>query len=138
MSYPLVREHMATTLHTLTPKMDIREAIPLLLDNAISGAPVVDAQTGALVGVLSELDCLKLMTTSSDIPEGHVEDYMSRDVETISPDMDVYWAAGKFLGSRFRRFPVVEDGKLIGQLSRRDVLRVIQINLERERIKATA
>ena len=132
MTFPLARDYMATKLHTLHPKMDIREAVPLLLDNNISGAPVVDKETGELVGILSELDCLKLMTTGDDIPRGHVEDYMSREVETISPDMDIFWVAGKFLSCQFRRFPVVEDGVLIGQISRRDVLRAIQINIEKE------
>ena len=138
MPFPLARDHMATKLHTLAPRMNIREAIPLLLDNAISGAPVVDPKTDTLVGVLSELDCLKLLTTGNDIPDGHVEDYMSRDVQTITPDMDVYWVAGKFLGCQFRRFPVVENGKLVGQISRRDVLRAIQMNIERELLNQSA
>jgi CBS domain-containing protein len=48
---------------------------------------------------------------------------------TIPPDMDVYYAAGLFLKVDFRRFPVVEDGKLVGAITRFDILRVIQSNL---------
>jgi CBS domain-containing protein len=54
---------------------------------------------------------------------------MTTDVITIQPDMDVYYVAGLFLNHTFRRFPVIEDGKLVGAITRFDILRVMEANL---------
>jgi len=64
-----------------------------------------------------------------DVPRGKVEAFMTRDPETVPPDMDVYYAAGLFLKRNFRRFPVVEDGRLVGAITRFDILRVVRANL---------
>lgn len=120
----LVREVMATGLLTLKKDMTILHAITLLLKNRVSGAPVVDENT-KLVGIISEKDCLKVFVNEAFFSEGSgglVEDYMSRDVKTIDPDDDVFTAAELFMNNSFRRLPVVDEGNLVGQLSRRDVL----------------
>lgn len=129
----LVREVMATGLLTLRPDIPIFEAIPLLLKNRVSGAPVVDSDN-KLVGILSEKDCLRVFANEaffSEGPGGRVEDYMSREVFTIDPDEDVFTAADIFLKHAFRRLPVVEDGNLVGQVSRRDIL-MTSLNIMKE------
>ena len=124
---PVVREFMATKLKTLTPDVPILEAVRFLLDNKISGAPVVDGD-GTLVGILSEKDCLGLVARGVDNepPEGAVGDFMTSDVMTVPSKMDIYYCAGLFLKNVYRRLPVVDGGKLVGQVSRRDVLRAMQ------------
>ena len=120
----LVREVMATGLLTLKPEMPIFKAILLLLKNHVSGAPVISDQ-GLLVGILSEKDCLRVFSNKafySHDTGGNVEDYMTRDLKTVDPDDDVFKAAEIFLANSFRRLPVVDNGNLVGQLSRRDVL----------------
>ncbi|HMP89203.1 MAG TPA: CBS domain-containing protein [Kiritimatiellia bacterium] len=120
----LVREVMATGLLTLKPDMSIFQAITHLLKNRVSGAPVVD-DSGKLVGILSEKDCLQVFANEAFFSEGSsgsVKDYMSKDVKTIDPDDDVFKAAELFMQHSFRRLPVVDDGNLVGQLSRRDIL----------------
>ena len=79
----------------------------------------------------AEKDCLKLVAAGADAnrPRGTVADFMTTAVTTISPDTDVYYAAGLFLHQGFRRFPVVEAGKLVGAITRFDILRVIHANL---------
>lgn len=120
----LVREVMATGLVTLKPDTPIFTAITLLLKNRISGAPVVDDQ-GALVGILSEKDCLRVFANEAFFSQnagGPVSEYMSRTIQTMDPDDDVFKAADIFLKNSFRRMPVVDDGRLVGLVSRRDVL----------------
>ncbi len=121
-----VADIMATRLVTFTPDTNIHEAIRILLDKRLSGAPVVDAD-GALVGVLSKKDCLKIVLSSRyhDDRGGPVRDFMSEPVETLDAGQDLVSAAQHFLGSHFRRFPVIRNGRLVGQISRYDILKVL-------------
>lgn len=117
---------MATKLMTLMPGTDIHQAMRLLLDNRLSGAPVVDGE-GNLVGVLSKKDCLKVAFSASYHKDwgGAVSDYMNRDVQTVEADTDIVEVAEIFLKGPYRRFPVMENGRLVGQISRHDVLRAL-------------
>ena len=118
---PIVRDTMQSRFHKLTPDTPILEAIRVLIRSNASGLPVVEGKK--LVGFLSSTDCLKLLAegVGGDVPDGPVRGFMSHEVKTVPPDMDVYYLAGLF-----RRYPVVEDGELIGVISRHDVLEVIQ------------
>ncbi len=127
---PTASEIMQTKLITLAPELPIFDAIRVLLKNAISGAPVVDAE-GQLIGICSELDCLRILTsgefyTDDHREEGKVSDYMSADFHSCEPHDDIYRLAQFFLTHSIRRLPVRENGQLIGQLSRRDVLRAME------------
>lgn len=117
---------MDRRVHTVTPKMPIREAIGFLLDQHVTGAPVVD-DLGRIVGMLTERDCLRLITmgVEAEFPSGSVEEFMTTELTTVPPDMDIYFAAGLFLNHHFRRLPVVEDDQLIGAITRFDLLRAI-------------
>jgi CBS domain-containing protein len=122
-----IRDYMATDLVTVAPDMDIHRAIGVLLEHQFSCAPVVD-EAGDLVGVLSIKDCLKVAFSASYHQEwgGRVSEFMSADVETIESDTDIVEAAEFFLKARYRQFPVVADGRLVGQISRYDVLRALK------------
>jgi len=89
---------------------------------------VVDAD-GNLCGVLSEGDCLKEIVRGkydNGINSfGHVADYMAKDVKTINHDEGILEAANMFLNLRIRRFPVLKDGKLVGQISQKDVMKAV-------------
>jgi CBS domain-containing protein len=121
---------MDTVVQTLNPATQILDAVDFLLAKHVTGAPVVDEQS-RVVGILTEKDCLNLLAAGSDadIPRGTVADFMTKDVQTIPPGMNVYFCAGLFLNTTVRRFPVVEDGKLVGAITRFDILRAIQKNL---------
>ncbi|MGH8636527.1 MAG: CBS domain-containing protein [Burkholderiales bacterium] len=127
---PVVRDHMDRHVATLRPETSILDAVGFLLEKKVTGAPVVD-KAGRLVGIVTEKDCLRLVAAGigGDLPRGTVADIMTQNPETIPPDMDVYYVAGLFLVRPFRRFPVVEDGRLVGAITRFDILRVIQANL---------
>ncbi len=127
---PIIRDHMDTHVYSLKPEAEILDAVGFLLEHHVTGAPVVDGD-GHLVGMLTEKDCLKLIATGADAdrPHGTVAEFMTTAVTTISPDTDVYYAAGLFLHQGFRRFPVVEAGRLVGAITRFDILRVIHAKL---------
>jgi CBS domain-containing protein len=127
---PIVRDHMDKSIATLLPDAGILDAVGFLLEKGLTGAPVAD-KTGRLIGILTEKDCLRLVAAGvgGDLPRGTVADFMTANPETIPPDMDVYYAAGLFLAREFRRFPVVENGRLVGTITRFDILRVIRENL---------
>lgn len=120
---PLIRDCMATDLTQFSAETEIMHAMAVLLKKNLSGAPITDRQ-GQLVGVLSKKDCLKAALNACYYQEfgGAVSDYMSTKIETLDADLDIVQAAEAFLASSFRRFPVVENGVLIGQVSRSDIL----------------
>jgi len=125
----VVADYMARDLITLSPEAEINHAMSVLLDKRISGAPVLD-DSGALVGVLSKKDCLKAAIEASYYRDwgATVAVHMSTDVQTLDAGMDILAAANAFVESRFRRFPVLEDGRLVGQISRADALRAMKDN----------
>lgn len=127
-----VADYMTKKLVTFTPETNVVEAMGMLLDKRISGAPVVDAD-GALVGILSEVDLLEVVIQDSYYNEsaGIVADYMQTEVETVEPESDIYSLAERFRQKHRRRYPVVKNGKLVGQISRRDVLRAAQDFMKR-------
>lgn len=122
-----VRDVMCKDLITFKPEQSVEEVIDTLIRNKISGGPVVNDKN-ELVGIISEGDCLKQISESRyynmPMENDTVEKRMIKDVETIDGNMNVLDAANKFLESRRRRFPIVEDGKLIGQISQKDILKV--------------
>lgn len=121
-----VRDYMTTRLLTFSPDTEVMAALRLLVTRGHSGAPVIE-EGGRLVGMLSEKDCLKVavMANYEDISPGVVRDYMSPSVVTVGPDDSLLEIASRFIDAPFKRFAVVVDGKLVGQISRSDVLRAI-------------
>jgi len=128
---PVVRDYMDSVVPTLSPDTDVLAAVDFLLSKHVTGAPVVDEEN-RVVGMITEKDCLRLLSTGmeADVPRGRVRDFMTTAVTTIEPTMNVYYVAGLFLRANFRRLPVVENGKLVGAITRFDILRVIQANLK--------
>jgi len=120
------KDYMSANLVTLAPDMDILKAVGVLVEKRIMGAPVVDKQ-GNLVGILSEKDCLRVALQSSYHEEsaGRVADYMNPDVKTVDVDTGIVEIAGLFLQEDYRLFAVMKDNRLVGQISRRDVLRAL-------------
>jgi CBS domain-containing protein len=121
-----VRDYMSTKLITFKSGERIESVIDGLIKNRISGAPVVN-EKNELIGVISEGDCIKHISESRyynmPMENNTVEKHMVKNVETIDADMNIFDAANKFLESKRRRFPIVENGKLVGQISQKDILK---------------
>ncbi len=120
---------MTRDLIMLQPDQAIRSAIDLLLRHRISGAPVVD-EGRRLLGTLSEGDCLRAISAGSYDGEPvkgeqRVRDLMNHTPLTVTSSTDIYAITQTFVKNEVRRLPVVDNGRVVGQVSRRDVLRVI-------------
>ncbi len=122
----LVRDYMTANLITFQEKENVMDVMEKLIKHGISGGCVVN-ERNELLGVISEGDCMKHVSDSRyynmPIDDLTVGKRMTCNVETIDGNMNVLDAAKKFIELKFRRFPIVEHGKLVGQISQRDVLR---------------
>ncbi len=121
------RDYMTRHLITLTPDMEVMHAVGIFVERQISGAPVLDP-TGNLLGMLSEKDCMRVALSAGYYGEwgGRVAEYMHAPVATIDADMPIVEVAQLFAEREYRRYPVLEDARLVGQISRSDVLRALQ------------
>lgn len=127
---PIVAEFMDRHVKTILPDAEIMDAVDFLLEKRVTGALVAD-KSGRLVGMLTEFDCLRLLThgdAQGEAPRGKVREFMTADVKTIPPTMDIYYCAGLFMNVSFRRFPVVENGRIVGAITRFDLLRAVRRN----------
>lgn len=121
-----VSDYMSRELITFKPEQMIEDVIQSLIKNKISGGPVVNDKN-ELVGMISEGDCLKQISESRyynmPMEQDTVEKRMVKNVETIDGNLNIFDAANQFLDSKRRRFPIIEDGKLVGQISQKDILK---------------
>jgi CBS domain-containing protein len=114
---------MTTDLVTVRPNASIEEAIEILLNQRISGLPVTD-EDGRLVGVITEF-ALLAVTYDKRVKNHTVSQHMTREVITVDTNDPVGRIADLCIVHRVRRVPVMQDGKLIGIIARRDVLRAL-------------
>jgi CBS domain-containing protein len=97
-SLPKIGEFMDAVVPTLSPETQIMKAVDFLLRHRVTGAPVVDAD-GTLMGMITETDLLKLVTEGikGEPPtDATVAEYMTPDVVTVPPTVDIYYVAGMF------------------------------------------
>ena len=118
-----ITDFMETTTHAVKASDDVLKAVRALVSKGVTGVPVVD-EKNAVVGMLGESDCLRLLTHPGEGVE-RVEQLMRKEVQSVSPDMDVAYVAGMFNKQPYRRFPVVKDGQLVGVVTRKDILRAV-------------
>jgi len=122
----LVKDYMAHHLVTLRPDDEVLRAVHTLVEHKISGAPVID-KDGKLAGILTEKDCMQVVLNATYYSEygGLVADYMTKDVEVMNAEDSIVEAAERFLNKRYHRYPVMADNRLVGQISRGDVIRAL-------------
>jgi CBS domain-containing protein len=120
---------MTSPVITLRPNTSVPAAAALLCSHGFTAAPVVDA-SGSLVGIASEADLVR----GRIIPDGRavqpgpdptVEEIMTPAPAAMRPEDDLADVVARMLDARLRSIPIVEDGKLMGIVTRRDVLRVV-------------
>lgn len=121
-----VKDYMTRHLVTLEPGDEVLRAIHTLIEHKISGAPVIN-KDGKIVGIITEKDCMKVAVKASYHSEygGLVADFMSADVEVMNAGDSIIEAAERFLNKRYHRYPVMDNNRLVGQISRADVIRAL-------------
>ncbi|MDN3665212.1 CBS domain-containing protein [Algibacter miyuki] len=121
-----VSDYMTRDLITFSPNQSIESVMQKLITHRISGGPVVN-EKNELIGVISEGDCIKQISESRyyNMPmhDKTIENHITKNVDTIDGNMNIFDAANAFLSAKRRRFPIVENGKLVGQISQKDVLK---------------
>jgi CBS domain-containing protein len=121
-----IKDYMQKDLLTLDPEMEVLRAAQLLVKSGLSGAPVLDRH-GRLVGMFTERDCMQVALHGyyHGEPAGQVKKHMSPDPEYVSPEKSILTLAEMFINGRFQRYPVVDNGRVIGVISRSDVMRAL-------------
>ncbi|WP_164848212.1 CBS domain-containing protein [Halobacteriovorax sp. HLS] len=121
-----IRDHMSKAFITLSKDITISEASTSLLKMNLTGAPVV-GDKGELIGFLSEKDCLKFSLDSKyyNHTPSSVEHFMSRTVMTISPSDTLLHVVELFLKNNFQIYPVVEEQRVVGVVSRKMILEAV-------------
>ena len=113
------RDIMTADVVAVHPDTTVEQAIDLFEQYGVSGLPVVDEEH-RLLGMITEYDLLRSVRTLE--MRGIVADFMTRDVITVDHHASLVDIVGTLLSSRIRRVPVLEDGRLVGVVSRRDLL----------------
>ena len=125
MSKTTAREIMSTHLINATSDTTIEEALRVLINNRITGLPVVDKK-GKMIGVVSEYDILQQVAKNKNNPNVYQEKIQfSKKVDALKEDTPLKSILEEFINTKFRRFPVIDKkGNLIGMITRRDLMRV--------------
>lgn len=125
---PTARDCMSTEVFIVSPDAALFDAMDELLAHSFAAAPVVDKDR-RLLGMLTEKDCLRVLSHliyGNGRREAKVRDFLSELRVTVEPDMEIFRVAELFLATNFPLLPVVEDGRLVGVVSRRDTLRGVR------------
>jgi CBS domain-containing protein len=118
------KDIMTTDVLAVAKDADIYQAIRTMVQNNVTGLPVID-EDGTLVGIVTERDVLRLLYEVEDRP-GRVEDFMTEAVVAFDQEVDIETVANGLAGNPFRRVPILHEGKLVGIISRKDVIKQIK------------
>lgn len=121
-----VAKYMTKNMMTVKKETDVLVAIKQLLSHKITCAPVLD-ETGKLVGMFSEMDSMKVVldTSYNQGMSGKVEDFMTTDIQSVQAESSIVDLAEKFKDSSVRSYPVFDNNKLVGVVSRTDILKTL-------------
>ncbi|GAA5316796.1 MAG: CBS domain-containing protein [Candidatus Pelagadaptatus aseana] len=125
----LVKDYMDHNPHAIPKSTNIKDVVETLLRDKIIGAPVVD-ENNQLIGYVSEQDCVKDLLNDAFYCEepGNVADVMKTEVATVTPDTSIVEIAQSILEKKHKNYPVVENGKLVGLISRSLILKALLEN----------
>ena len=134
-----VKDYMNGSRIVFTPDMDILRAIHQLIEFKLSGAPVVDKRDN-LVGFLSEKDCMKVALNSAYQGEaaGQVADFMYPECKTVDIESCITDVAQIFLDTAYKCLPVVKENRIVGSITRQNILKALETTANCEHAKRPA
>lgn len=127
----LVKDFMDRDPHAIANTATVRDAVFILMTAQISGAPVIDVEKN-LVGFVSEQDCIEKMLNDTFYCEESpsVTEVMNTDIKSVSPETSIVELAERMAKAPPKNYPVCENGKLVGLISRRLILKALLENNE--------
>lgn len=127
----LVKDHMNRAPRAIHQDASIRDVVNTLVRAGTIGAPVID-HTHSVVGFISEQDCIKEMLNDAFFCEESLtaKDVMNHDVQTVSPDTSIFEVAEKMANHTPKNYPVVQHNRLVGIISRSQILKALLITSE--------
>ena len=117
------KDVMTREVITIDPEVGLEETIARLVNNKISGMPVCD-KDGKVVGMISEKDILNFIF-SGNINHTKVKEAMSTHIISFPPDAELDKIALVMGEKQIRRVPILENGKLVGVVSRRSIIKIV-------------
>ncbi len=120
------KDVMSQAVISVSPHDSLGEAMEIIVENSISGLPVIDSN-GRLAGIISEMDRIKI-SAAADVEDARVADYMTQGVITVDENATLNQIAALLVRAGIRRLPVMSNGRVIGIVSRRDLVRVLETN----------
>ena len=117
------KDVMSKNIMTVKEETSLKFAIKLLVENNITGLPVVSDEMD-LMGIVTEKDILKSLY-SSDVKSKTIADLMARDIISFDEDVDLIKIFKCLVENNFRRVPILSEGKLVGIISRRDIIKFL-------------
>ena len=127
-----VRYHMDRNFIKLKADQEMSEVIELFNKHHIFGAPVVD-DVGNLIGMISGSACIHAAVKANfhSSWRAYVKDYMNEDVRTVDADYSCLYVAEMFIKDTYRRYPVIENDHIVGTIGREEVLKALEIHLQK-------
>jgi CBS domain-containing protein len=118
------KDIMSTTVTTVHEYANVMEVIKLLVEHNVTGLPVVD-DSGRLLGMVTEKDILMLLLYDPDVKGKTVTDLMTTEITHFDEDENLMTIFESLVKSNFRRVPILSEGRLVGIVSRRDIIKFL-------------
>ncbi|MGD9038998.1 MAG: CBS domain-containing protein [Desulfobacteraceae bacterium] len=124
------KDVMSTKVTTVDEYANVMEVIKLLVEHNVTGLPVVD-DSGRLLGMVTEKDILMLLLYDPDVKSKTVTDLMTTEITHFDEDENLMTIFENLVQSNFRRVPILSEGRLVGIVSRRDIIKFLSTKAKR-------
>lgn len=122
---PIVSDYMIREVLTLKPDLTMEDAADFFIEHRIAGAPVVN-ENDQVIGVLSETDCLRILMDENVKGGQPVQNHMTDLVWIVEPGTSILYVSKIMIDAKLRRLPVVEENRLVGQISMSDCIHALR------------